>query len=367
MNEAAPNSLAETLAGARIGLATSWGRPVGRDKVAARLVEQLTAAGAEVCVLCEPQSGDETTPAVGSMTCDDGTSDCFESWVTEHRLQVVIFTEYQQWEDHGDSSRLRFLEGRGVLRIGYLVWERFFPERIEEYRHYDAVLASHPAFESLLQDHGLTTLPFRWGWGLPLPKPPLPESEPIELLHIAGTGGARGRKGTAVVADAFATLAGETDFRLRLCSQKPLPRELPAQVAVEIGNLPQQRIDAYLRGARVSVQPSRWEGLGLPLLESLTVGTPVITTGGPPMDSWIRHKREGLIVPSTEGTQEGIAVSTREVTAEALVETILLLRNRDLLQHLEKTALAGGTARSDLDDAALLLAAGIQEAQASLC
>lgn len=55
----------------------------------------------------------------------------------------------------------------------------------------------------------------------------------------------------------------------------------------------------YYKKADFSVAPSKWEGVGFALLESLYCGTPVLTLDAPPMNEWVQHKKTGFIAPST--------------------------------------------------------------------
>ena len=59
--------------------------------------------------------------------------------------------------------------------------------------------------------------------------------------------------------------------------------------------------DEHLRlfaSADVCVAPSRWEGLGLHLYESMALGLPVITNDAPPMNEVIRDGDNGLLIAS---------------------------------------------------------------------
>ena len=59
--------------------------------------------------------------------------------------------------------------------------------------------------------------------------------------------------------------------------------------------------DEHLRlfaAADVCVAPSRWEGLGLHLYESMALGLPVITNDDPPMNEVIRDGDNGLLIRS---------------------------------------------------------------------
>ena len=67
------------------------------------------------------------------------------------------------------------------------------------------------------------------------------------------------------------------------------------------------------------------------------------------------------LVPVSEASFEGVAVPTWEFDVNQLVETIQLLKDRELLARLENKALAGGPGRVDPEEAARVLALGIRE------
>ncbi len=52
-----------------------------------------------------------------------------------------------------------------------------------------------------------------------------------------------------------------------------------------------------LRTAAVVVAPSRYEGFGIPLIEALAAGAPVVTTDVPAGNEVITHERTGLLTP----------------------------------------------------------------------
>jgi len=108
------------------------------------------------------------------------------------------------------------------------------------------------------------------------------------FVFINGTGGCRGRyangqttsyrrKGLEDVFDA-AQLA--THVPIIVYSQSDVPRP-PSNV--EVRPPPADNVRLYEDGD-VCVQPSHWEGLGLPLLECQAAGMPLITTDAPPMN-----------------------------------------------------------------------------------
>ncbi|MEM7165405.1 MAG: glycosyltransferase [Planctomycetota bacterium] len=358
----------DLLANVNVGVVGSWGAPRGRDRVGLRIFEQLLGAGAVVHAYSPYELGPGGAPAANGSWTDavaigaDDRTEHFRSWLRAHPLQAVIFVELDDVSDPFVAvTRLE-----GVATLGALVWERVFPAQAESYRRLDAVLAPHSAFEAVLRSMAIPAIPFRWGWRPSLPKPPLTEDDQIELLHVAGERGGWARKGTEQVAEAFLRLADQSDLAFRITTVDPFPEELAerlrvAGVHVHEGCLPDARLQARLRGARVSVQPSLWEGIGLPILESLAEGTPVVTTDGPPMSEYIRNKAEGLLVPTRPEEHPELAVPLLQYEVDALVACIPPLTARDLLRHRERKALAGGATRVDPERACRDLASGIRD------
>ena len=69
----------------------------------------------------------------------------------------------------------------------------------------------------------------------------------------------------------------------------------------------------------VSISPSRWEGLGLPLYEAIAFGMPTITNDDPPMNEVVHDGDNGLLVPShPDGTaRSGIPARRPDIDAMA--------------------------------------------------
>lgn len=67
-------------------------------------------------------------------------------------------------------------------------------------------------------------------------------------------------------------LTGEADFT------QPLPAREDGGRVVLLGDVPDERLVAYYAGARALVQPSLREGFGLPVLEAMAAGCPVIVS-----------------------------------------------------------------------------------------
>jgi glycosyltransferase involved in cell wall biosynthesis len=111
----------------------------------------------------------------------------------------------------------------------------------------------------------------------------------LEGPYLLGLGTVEPRKDLPALVRAFADLAGELPHRLVLSGlagwgSGALAEAVAASgVADRIlltGYLPEADKSALLTGADVFAYPSRYEGFGLPVLEAMACGTPVVTTTG---------------------------------------------------------------------------------------
>ncbi|ALD00720.1 glycosyl transferase family 1 [Actinomyces sp. oral taxon 414] len=115
----------------------------------------------------------------------------------------------------------------------------------------------------------------------------------LEREYVLWTGTREPRKNLPVLLRAFALLAKDRpDLDLVLvgpagwgddAQERSLAAALPGRVHV-LGRLSDEELAAAYRGARVFVFPSIWEGFGLPVLEAMAHGAPVVTSRGTCME-----------------------------------------------------------------------------------
>jgi len=108
----------------------------------------------------------------------------------------------------------------------------------------------------------------------------------IPAPYVISVGTLQPRKNLTGLLDAFVGLLGQgRDLHLAIAGKKgwlyePLfarVRELGLEQRVHfVGYVPQQDLPALLSGARLFVLPSLYEGFGLPILEAMACGTPVV-------------------------------------------------------------------------------------------
>jgi glycosyltransferase involved in cell wall biosynthesis len=114
------------------------------------------------------------------------------------------------------------------------------------------------------------------------PEGPSPNGEPYALF----VGALQTRKEATTAIEAL-SLLGDSAPRLVLVGPDKGGRADAVRLATELGltarielrgHVPQDELAALYRGAACLVFPSRYEGFGLPLLEAMASGTPVVAT-----------------------------------------------------------------------------------------
>jgi glycosyltransferase involved in cell wall biosynthesis len=222
-------------------------------------------------------------------------------WINSEKLKVVFFPDRLE-----DPEVLDWCKKNGVATVMIINYETIKKEEFDGYRKNTVLMCPVRCTYDLLKKHGLRKLRFiRWAVDdevfLPEEKVIKP---PIRFIHNAGYGGARWRKNTLAVVEAFNIVCRKKkDAVLILKSQKPIS-EYPEKVRdiirdngrirVVEKDLSMSGLIALYSSCHVSVLPSKWEGIGIPFIESLALGLPVITVDAPPMNEWVKDGHNGL-------------------------------------------------------------------------
>jgi glycosyltransferase involved in cell wall biosynthesis len=153
------------------------------------------------------------------------------------------------------------------------------------------------------------------------------------FIHCRGWGGYKGRKGTDIVLEA-AKRCAEVRFVIR--AQKPLEETCSGNVQL-LG--PTATPEEQYNMGDVAIQPSRWEGVGLQILEAMSCGLPTIVPDAPPMNEYPAD--EVLLVPATGCLVdiEGKTWTAWETDVEALVQRIRQIHQQPI-SNLSRRAAA---------------------------
>lgn len=200
----------------------------------------------------------------------------------------------------------RFCRKNGVKTIWRPNFEWISPELTrDDFELVDFIVTPQTACSEFLQQRFQlqNVHPVPWITMMPVfAKQPYPGS--TRFLFNAGRGGIGDRRNTRLVIDSFAEVLGEyDDIHLTIKTQidldlTPLSRVNPSHYTYVRKNTNYKKNLAYYRQSDFSLAPSKWEGLGFALLESLYNGTPVLTVDAPPMNEWVSHQQTGYLAPA---------------------------------------------------------------------
>ncbi len=124
------------------------------------------------------------------------------------------------------------------------------------------------------------------------------------------------KKGLSVFIDAAAAvLARVPRARFVLAGDGPSRAELEARAArAGLGDRllfagARRDVTRLLSAYDLFVQPSRWEGFGLTLVEAMAVGLPVVATDVGGIPEIVRHGRDGVLVPAGDAAALALAIA----------------------------------------------------------
>jgi len=223
------------------------------------------------------------------------------------------------WEVPGSWDFPPLWSRAGIRWVHMVHWDWFAPAYAHLWRS-AKLLAPNEMCRRELQRSGLaSTL-------LPVPvdteRLAFKERKRADLfISVYGHGGLENRRSLPEIFAAWRDIPNPPP--LRILAQRP-PAEVvgsmvPRGVGVYVGNTPEPA-DLYAEGD-IAVQPSRYEGVGVSMLEAQARGVPVIAVNAPPMDEIapdlavpvasvlsvkLMDKQLSSYVPSVEGLKRRI-------------------------------------------------------------
>ena len=219
--------------------------------------------------------------------------------------------------------------------------------RVIDQRPWIEVWSKTPKIQHTMKEKGIESVYVPWS----IPDPIIHERKvrregPLRLLVNAGVGGYRKRRATDLVVRAFAVARSrETNLILQIKMIRRVSKYIPATLRRTKGLIIKQGFWTRTQLAQLHdwadavVHVSRWEGFGLPVLEALHNGLPIIAVDGWPINELVVHEHNGLLVKATRVAEMRLAPHW-EVDVDALSEAMIRLhRDRDLLNRMLKSAI----------------------------
>ncbi|MGH2986337.1 MAG: glycosyltransferase family 4 protein [Solirubrobacterales bacterium] len=292
----------------RIGICAYWFNR-GQGVVARQLRSALDSLGHETFVLARPTRAGNIRPAFVDRTGVWDQPRVSEAsryeipvtelvaWGRENELQIALFDQNYGFE------AIAALRESGVRTVGRFVWEQFSPAQAEPAkRALDVVYSMTACEQERYARIGIESPRVHWGIHPELPAYAKEgRSDPQALRYFYPGGFLSKRKPIPQILKAFRRVPAPASLIVK--GQVERGRELLARgaardprVEVILEDLPTDEHLSLFASADVCVAPSRWEGLGLHLYESMALGLPVITNDNPPMNEIIRHSDNGLLV-----------------------------------------------------------------------
>jgi glycosyltransferase involved in cell wall biosynthesis len=211
----------------------------------------------------------------------------------------------------------------GLLTVLMPNWERFAPHH-PDVQAIDRFVAPTRACADFLAQAGLGGQTVYIPHAVDVVRFAFRRRERAEtFLHIAGWD-RRDRKGTSLVLEA-ARLCPEVPFVIRSLSPPLLP--IPPNVRW-LGHLVDQT--RLYDDGDVAIQPSRYEGVGLPVLEAQASGLPVLVPDAPPMNEHPPDRRLLFAASPIVGNNVGQPFPACVPDVHSLVEAIRRLHRQSI-------------------------------------
>ncbi len=291
---------------------------------------------------------------------------------TPWRNQGLSFLALSLYEEgdvitHYDASRLVWPKGKKRGRssaLKYKDWPIYvfevhnpYPEKWEGKKYFipmaeylDRNISSYKGYDieyialsdfvyNRIKAHGVDEEKIhRVHWVTPFKRLEPKETDPerIVIKHISSGVGYKNRHALEAILRAAKIAIEETDnlfFDISVqhenkdCLKLIGEMREKDEVGITIQNISRDEVREFYKGADLSLYPSKFEGFGVTLMESLTYGVPAIVSNIPPFNEFLIKEKMGRIVK--EGKRYSVnGVLALDVDHEALADTII-----DLAKH----------------------------------
>ncbi len=259
-----------------------------------------------------------------------------EKFLDEHEPDTVL-----TWELPGSWSFPTIWERRGIRWVNSVHWDWFScrPEQEPLWTIAQLLSPNEMCCRLLRERYGL------FSWYLPQPidtdRFAFRERTKAEVFtSIYGFGGPQDRRSVPEILAAWEMIEDPPALIFQ-AQAEPKGLKLPPNVSVKAGNVsPAERL--YATGD-IALQPSRYEGIGVPLLEAQSCGMPAITTDAEPMK--VLAPDLTITVHHTETRDHaGHAVEVYIPDPQSIAERVRGLKGKDIkeLSHAGRKRVEDG-------------------------
>lgn len=258
----------------------------------------------------------------------------FENWIIANKLETVVFVEEQH-----TKNLVSICNKLGVKSINYLVWEFVSNSELQYYQQFTHLIAPTKCTYNLLKNDYLLENTVYVPWGVDLDiyqwQEPVKKDKPL-IFFPAGWGGVADRKNEKSVIDAFSYIVPRDKMNLHIHTQQGGKQAQAQNVIKTSGTVDTNQLKKYYTEADLVVLPSRWEGNGLPQMESLAFGRPVIVTDCSPLNERVIEGYNGYLIKVKEMKEiQGIFVKSVEVDIIDFAHKLVLMENKEKLYEMQ--------------------------------
>lgn len=278
----------------------------------------------------------ESTRGHNGLTFSDPGQEYLD-WASKNSLDVVFFDQNYQF------SEIEALKRSGVKTIGRYVWESFKECHVTDARSaFNVIYSLTRCEQERYKRLGIDSPFLPWGCHPELLKmAPQKKNDAIYFFYPGGY--LSKRKPSKATIEAFhrvqspdVRLIIKTQTESRLTEHIGEAAQKDSRIHIVTDDLDTEDYYRLFSSCHVCLAPSRWEGLGLHLFESVAFGMPVITNDAPPMNEIVINEFNGLNVFSYFCGLAESGVPAVEPSIKHLASTIERMSKPEVLQFFEE-------------------------------
>ena len=274
----------------------------------------------------------------------------FKQWIEDNKLEHIIFID-EHWFEMQIDFLVDVCNDLNIKSSHIIMWEKFNPEHKDYYNSFtNLICPTECSYKKVLKSGFDNAKYVKWGINLNTFKyNELKDTKKITFFHPSGYGGIHERKSTKEVVDSFLHFKNKKHIELIITQQSMNPGtygvkdkegKQVSNIKIIGGTISQKDMINLYQNTHVVLLPSKHEGLGIPFLEAMSCGKPVITVDTAPMNEFIRNNINGLLVSAKEiRTFSDIFVSQHIPDIKDLTNKINIISQPLLLKTLSRNAI----------------------------